>query len=173
MQAQTIYNPTWTPRILLKLHITQYFCMPCPWFVSFFRTCYYLKLYTYWNFIVIPFCVCSVRRQNFVCVIHYYLTSFQNKVWLGEGDGTPFQYSCLENPMDRGAWWAAVHQVTKSRTRLSDFPFTFHFQALEKCSCLENPRDGGSWWAAVYGVTQSQTRLKRLSSSSSSKVFVT
>ena len=40
--------------------------------------------------------------------------------------------SCLENPMDRGAWWAAVHGVTKSRTRLSDFPFTFHFHALEK-----------------------------------------
>ena len=50
----------------------------------------------------------------------------------GEGDGTPLQYSCLENPMDRGAWWAAVHGVTKSRTRLSDFTFTFHFHALEK-----------------------------------------
>ena len=49
-----------------------------------------------------------------------------------EGDGTPLQYSCLENPMDGGAWWAAVHGVTKSRTRLSDFPFTFHFHALEK-----------------------------------------
>ena len=49
-----------------------------------------------------------------------------------EGDGTPLQYSCLENPMDRGAWWAAVHGVSKSRTRLSDFPFTFHFHALEK-----------------------------------------
>ena len=42
------------------------------------------------------------------------------------------QYSCLENPMDRGAWWAAVHEVTKSWTRLSDFTFTFHFHALEK-----------------------------------------
>ena len=49
-----------------------------------------------------------------------------------EGDGTPFQYSCLENPMDGGAWWAAVHGVAKSRTRLSDFTFTFHFHALEK-----------------------------------------
>ena len=47
-------------------------------------------------------------------------------------DGTPLQYSCLENPMDRGAWWAAVHGVAKSRTRLSDFTFTFHFHALEK-----------------------------------------
>ena len=50
----------------------------------------------------------------------------------GEGNGTPLQYSCLENPMDRGAWWAAVHEASRSRTRLSDFTFTFHFHALEK-----------------------------------------
>ena len=50
----------------------------------------------------------------------------------GEGNGTPLQYSWLENPMDRGAWWAAVHGVARSRTRLSDFTFTFHFHALEK-----------------------------------------
>ena len=49
-----------------------------------------------------------------------------------EGNGTPLQYSCLENPMDGGAWWAAVHGVTKSQTQLSDFIFTFHFYALEK-----------------------------------------
>ena len=51
---------------------------------------------------------------------------------VGEGNGNPLQYSCLENPMDRGAWWAAVHGVVKSRTQLSDFTFTFHFHALEK-----------------------------------------
>jgi len=51
---------------------------------------------------------------------------------LGEGNGNPLQYFCLENPMDRGAWWAAVHGVARSRTRLSDFTFTFHFHALEK-----------------------------------------
>ena len=50
----------------------------------------------------------------------------------GEGSGTPLQYSCLESPMDGEAWWAAVHGVAKSRTRLSEFPFTFHFHALEK-----------------------------------------
>ena len=50
----------------------------------------------------------------------------------GEGDNTPLQYSCLENPMDGGTWWAAVHGVTKSLTRLSEFAFTFHFHALEK-----------------------------------------
>ena len=52
-------------------------------------------------------------------------------VW-GEGNGNPLQYSCLENPMDGGAWWAAVHRVAKSRTQLSDFTFTFHFHTLEK-----------------------------------------
>ena len=47
-------------------------------------------------------------------------------------NGTPIQYSCLENPMDGGAWKAAVHGVAEGRTRLSDFTFTFHFHALEK-----------------------------------------
>ena len=68
-----------------------------------------------------------------------------NAIWIGilllievtytfiaEGSGTPLQYSCLENPMDGGAWWVAVHGVAKSRTWLSDFTFTFHFHALEK-----------------------------------------
>ena len=50
----------------------------------------------------------------------------------GEGNGTPFQYSCLENHMDGGAWWATVHEVSKSRTQMSDFTFTFHFHSLEK-----------------------------------------
>ena len=50
----------------------------------------------------------------------------------GQGNGTPLQYSCLENLMDGEAWWAAVHGVAKSWTRLSDFTFSFHFHALEK-----------------------------------------
>ena len=50
----------------------------------------------------------------------------------GEGSGTPLQYSCLENPMDGGAWWASVRGVAKSRTQLSNFTLTFHFHALEK-----------------------------------------
>ena len=50
----------------------------------------------------------------------------------GEDNGTPLQYSCLENPMEGGAWEAAVHGVAKSQTQLSDFTFTFHFHALEK-----------------------------------------
>ena len=89
---------------------------------------------------------------------------------IGEGNSTPLQYSCLENPMDGGAWWAEIHGVAKSWTRLSDFTLTFHFHGIGEGngnplqrSCLENPRDGGAWWAAVYGVAQSQTRLKWLS----------
>ena len=56
------------------------------------------------------------------------------QVWqcLGEGNGTPLQYSCLENPMDGGAWKAAVCGVAEGWTQLNDFTFTFHFHALEK-----------------------------------------
>ena len=90
----------------------------------------------------------------------------------GEGNGTPLQYTCLENPMDRGAWWAAVCGVAQSRTQLKQL--SMHACIGEgngnplQCSCLENPVDRGAWWAAVCGVTMSRTRLKRLSSSSSS-----
>ena len=84
---------------------------------------------------------------------------------IGEGTGTPLQYSCLENPMDGEAWWAAIHGVAKSRTQLSNFTFTFHFYALEK-DMATNPREGGAWWAAIYGVAPSRTQLKWLSSSS-------
>ena len=53
---------------------------------------------------------------------------------VGEGNGNSLQHFCLENPMDGGAWWAAIHAVVESRTRLSDFTFTFHFHALEKAT---------------------------------------
>ena len=83
---------------------------------------------------------------------------------LGEGNSNPLQYSCLENPMGAGAWWAAVHGVTKSQTRLSDFTFTFHFHALEEEMATHSsvlawriPGTVGPWWAAVYGVAQSRT----------------
>ena len=66
-----------------------------------------------------------------------WLSRSSSRIKSREGNGgevleNPLQYSCLENPMVRGAWWAAVHGVMKSQTRLSDFTFTFHFHALEK-----------------------------------------
>ena len=103
-------------------------------------------------------------------MINYYIPMLYSR----EGNGIPFQYSCLANPMDGGAWQAALHGVAKSCTCLSDFTFTFHFHALEREMATHSsvlawriPGRGEPWWAAVYGVAQSQTQLKRLSSSSS------
>ena len=62
----------------------------------------------------------------------YYIWLYYGSEGIGEGNDTPVQYSCLENPVVGGVWWAAVHGVAKSRTRLSDFTFPFHFHALEK-----------------------------------------
>ena len=80
---------------------------------------------------------------------------------LPEGNGNPLQYSCLENPTDRGAQWAAVHRVAQSQTQLKQL--SMH-ECIEEgngnplqYSCLENPRDRGAWWAAVYGAAQSRT----------------
>ena len=72
--------------------------------------------------------IIMVRQQRKTVEITIWFPEFSSH---GEGNGHPLQYSCLENPMDRGAWWAAVH-VAKSQTRLSDFTFTFPFHALEK-----------------------------------------
>ena len=84
-------------------------------------------------------------------------------MWVGEGNGIPLQYSCLENSMDGGVWKAAVHGVAEGQTQLSDFTLTFHFHALEKEMASHSSvlawriRDGGAWWAAVCGVAQSRT----------------
>ena len=89
----------------------------------------------------------------------------------GEGNSNPLHFSCLENSMDRGVWWAAVLGVAQSRTWLKRL--SMHACIGEgngnplQCSCLENPRDGGAWWAAISGVAQRQTQPKQLSSSSS------
>ena len=83
----------------------------------------------------------------------------------GEGNGTPLQYSCLENPMDGGAWWAAVHGVAKSRTQLSNFTFTSHFHALEKEMATHS--SVLAWkipWTEEPGVPESDT-TERLSTS--------
>ena len=94
---------------------------------------------------------------------------------IGEGNGNPLQCSCLKNPVDRGAWWAAVCRVAQSRTRLKRL--SMHACIGDgngnplQCSCLKDPRDRGAWWAAIYGVAQGLARLKQLSSSSSSISF--
>ena len=75
----------------------------------------------------------SLKGMNVSFTKYYFMSLFHAlERCNGEGNGTPLQYSCLENPMDGGAWLAAIHGVAKSRTRLRDFTFTFHFYALEK-----------------------------------------
>ena len=72
----------------------------------------------------------------------------------GEGNGNPLQYSCLENPMDRGAWGATVHGVTKSWARLSEFTFTFssmlNFSVTLSCPTLCDPIDCSTPGLSVY-----------------------
>ena len=109
------------------------------------------------NFIILLICI---HLYIYVCVCIY--------AYIYIGNGTPLQYSCLENPMDGGPWYAAVHGVVKSRTRLSDFTFTFHLHALDKEMATHSsvlawriPGTGRFpvWWAAVHGVAKSRTRL--------------
>ena len=73
--------------------------------------------------------LCSVPHHVMICLSVCWV---HIRVFLGEGSGNPLQCSCLENRMDRGAWWDTVHGDAKSRTWLNDFTFTFHFHALEK-----------------------------------------
>ena len=74
--------------------------------------------------------ICVYRVNVYIVKVPVFLNSYTQCIRRRQWH--PLQYSCLENPMDGGAWWAPVHGVTKSRTRLSDFTFTFHFHALEK-----------------------------------------
>ena len=82
-------------------------------------------------------------------------------IQVGDGNGKPLQYSCLENPVDRGASWAAVHRVAQSRTQLKRLSKHAHIGEGNgnplQCSCLRNPRNRGAWWAAVYRVAGSDT----------------
>ena len=84
-----------------------------------------------------PFSLLLIKINSGILISHFSAsTKFKdhllNPCTYGEGNGTPLQYSCLESPMDGGAWKAAVHGIAEGQTRLSDFPFTFHFHALEK-----------------------------------------
>ena len=82
----------------------------------------------------------------------------------GEGNGNPLQYSCLENPMDRGAWWATVHGVAESQTRRNDFTFTFFHmlvtaaaKLLQSCPALCDPIDGSPPGSTIPGILQGRT----------------
>ena len=81
---------------------------------------------------------------------------------IGEGNGNPLQCSCLENPRDGAAWWAAIYGATQSRTRLkrliSNLLWEGNGSPLQY-SCLGNPMDGGAWWTTVHGVAKSWTWL--------------
>ena len=93
-------------------------------------------LILYHPLLLLPSIFLSIRVFSYELEHYIYYTNcfdlWSNIIPCGEGNGTPLQYSCLENPMDRGAWKAAVHGVAEGGTRLSDFTFTFHFHALEK-----------------------------------------
>ena len=121
-------------------------------------------------------CVCRYSNIGTLTLNAWHLERNLQEV-TGEGNGTPLQYSCLENPMDGGAWQAAVHGVAKSRTRLSIFIFTFHFHALEKEMATHSsvlawriPESGEPGGLPSVG-SHSRTRLKRLSSSSSRRLL--
>ena len=104
----------WISYIRIYIHTCTYSCS----FLDYFPT---QVITEYWG----EFPMLYSRSLLVIYFIH-------SSVYIGEGNGTPLQYSCLESPMDRGAWWAAVHGIAKSRTWLSDFTFTFPFHALEK-----------------------------------------
>ena len=105
---------------------------------------------------------CLLPSVTFEHFIWFHFASFE------EGNGTPLQYFCLENPMDGGAWKATVHRVAEGRTRLSDFTFTFHFHTLEKEMATHSSvlawRIPGT--AELPSMVSHRVGLKRLSSSS-------
>ena len=99
---------------------------------------------------------CQCRRNEFdswVKKIPWRRKQQVTPVFLGEGNGNPLQCSCLENPRDGGAWWAAIYGVAQSWTQLKRL-------SSSQYSCLGNPMDRGAWWATVLGVAKSQTQFR-------------
>ena len=81
-------------------------------------------------------------------------------MYIGEGPGTPLQFSCLENPMDGGTWWAAVHGVAKSRTQLSDFTFMHWRRKWQSTPVFlpgESQEQGSLVGCRLWGRTESDT----------------
>ena len=130
-----------------------------------------------------PFRFCGIRCASFHIPAVFpgsiqhsclHLPCLRSRLRRRQWHPTPVLF--LENPMDRGAWWATVHGVAKSRTRLSDFTFTFHFHALEKAMATHSsvlawriPGTGEPGGLLSMGSHRVGTRLKRLSSSCSSR----
>ena len=103
------------------------------WF-NYKYICIFIHIYI-WIFIIFHYRLLRDIEYSFLCYTVgpcFFIYFIYSSMHIGEGNGNPLQYSCLANPMDGGAWWAAVHVVARSRTWLSDFTFTFHFHALEK-----------------------------------------
>jgi len=107
-----IYVPQLLNWSIVDLWCVNFCWLSCVYMCVCVCVCVYIYIYTH-SFIFFPL--------EFI-LVH----------WIGEGNGNPLQYSCLENPMDGGARLAAVHGGANSRTWLSDFTFTFHFHALER-----------------------------------------
>ena len=110
----------------------------------------------------------------FPCIFSYFCPL--NDI-VGEGNGTPLQYSCLENPwMEKPGRLQSMGSLRVGHDWVNSLSlFTFmHWRRKWQLqySCLESPRDWGAWWAAIYGVAQSRTQLKRLSSSSSNDIVL-
>jgi len=114
----------------------------------------------------------------YILLLQIFCYWFLLEYFYGEGNGTPLQYSCLENPMDGGAWWAAVHEVTRVghdwATSLSLLTF-MHWRRKWQPTPVFLPGESQGWGslvATVYGVAQSRTRLRWLSSSSSRVLLI-
>ena len=135
---------------------------------SYYISSKYASLINLNEFIALKFCVSfcwTIKWISFLCLyiyIHIYRLYIYIHTHIGEGNGTPLQYSCLENPVDGGACWAAVHGVEGSQTWLSDFTFTFHFHALEKEMATQSsvlawriPGTGEPGGLRPWGLTES------------------
>ena len=108
----------------------------------------------------------NIMFSRYICIninaLYHFSLVFSILAGIAQGNGTPLQYSCLENPMDGGAWWAAVHGVAKSWTRLSDFIFTFtHWRRKWQPTPVFLPGESQGWESLVgcrlWGRTESDT----------------
>ena len=109
--------------------------------------------------LLFPFWLRKISHLTYFHMSYIYIYIYIY-VYVGEGNGTPLQYSCLENPMDGGAWWAAIHGVAKSRTRLSNFTF-MHWRRKWPPTPVFLPGESQGWRSLVgcclWGRTESDT----------------